>query len=69
MLSDKTEMPIVKTILLSISQDSEKHAVLLLGIARSIAVSPEKPKDCAKKMGAVWQTVDTFYREIEKNRN
>lgn len=62
-------MPIVKTILFSISQDSEKHAALLLGTTRSVAVSLEKPKDSAKKMGAVWQTVDTFHREIEKKRN
>jgi rubrerythrin len=63
MLSDKAEMPIVKT-LLNIAQDSEKHATLLQGINKSIAGSNEKPIDCAKKLGAVWQTLDTFYREI-----
>jgi rubrerythrin len=63
-LSDKAEMPIVKTLLLNIAQDSAKHATLLLGIADSMAVSRKNPKDCAKKLGVVWQTIATFHEKI-----
>jgi rubrerythrin len=63
-LSEKTGMPLVKTLLLSIAQDSSKHSVLLNGIADSIAVSKEKAKDCAKRLGETWRVVDTFLQEI-----
>jgi hypothetical protein len=58
-------MPIVKTILFSISQDSEKHAALLLGTTRSAAVSLEKPKDSAKKMVLYGRQLTHF---IEKSK-
>jgi len=54
--------------LLNIAQDSKKHATLLMGINKGVAASKEKPKDCAKKLGAVWQTLDTFYREIQERK-
>jgi rubrerythrin len=62
-LSDKAEAPLVKTLLLNIAQDSSKHSALLKGIADSIAVSKEKTKDCAKKLGETWQIIDILLKE------
>ena len=61
--SDKIEIPMVKSFLLSIAVDSHKHSMLLKGIVDSMA-KQEKPKDCAKKTGEAWQIIDTLYREI-----
>ena len=62
-LSDKAEVPLVKTLLLSIALDSSKHSALLKGVADSIAVSKEKTEDCAKKLGETWQIIDTLLKE------
>ena len=62
-LSEKAGMPLVKTLLLNIAQDSSKHSTLLKGIADSIAFSKEKTKDCAKKLGQTWRVMDTFLEE------
>jgi rubrerythrin len=61
--SGKIEMPLVKSFLLSIAEDSHKHSMLLKGVADSMG-KPEKPKDCAKKTGETWRLIDTFYKEI-----
>jgi rubrerythrin len=47
-LSDKIELPLVKSFLLSIAEDSHKHPLLLKGVVDSMATQ-EKPRDCAKK--------------------
>jgi rubrerythrin len=62
-LAGKAEAPLVKTLLFSIAQDSSKHSALLKGVADSIAVSKEKTKDCAKKLGETWQMIDTLLKE------
>ncbi len=62
-LAGKAEVPLVKTLLFSIAQDSSKHSALLKGVADSIAVSKEKTKDCAKKLGETWQIIDTLLKE------
>jgi hypothetical protein len=65
-LSDKIESPaLIKSFLLSISQDSSKHSTLIKGIADSIHDSKVKPKRCAKKLGDVWDAVNSL-NEIAK---
>jgi len=64
-LSEKAEMPLVKTLLLNIAQDSSKHSILLKGIADSIAVTKEKTKDCAKKLGETWRIIDTLLEDTK----
>jgi rubrerythrin len=61
--SDKIEIPLVKSLLLSIAEDSHKHSLLLKGVVNSMATK-EKPRDCAKKTGETWRIIDTFYKEI-----
>jgi rubrerythrin len=62
-LSEKTEIPLAKSLLLSIAQDSSKHSALLKGISDSIASIEVKIKDCAKNLGPIWQNVTTYLKE------
>ena len=66
-LGDKIEMPLFKSLLLSIASDSHKHSILLKGVAESIA-SKDKSEDCAKKTGQVWQIVEAINKEISKKK-
>lgn len=65
-LSNKVEVPLLKSLLLSISKDSSKHSILLRGIANSISNSKQDPKNCATKLGKVWHTVRTYLNEVNK---
>jgi rubrerythrin len=65
-LSERTEIPLGKSLLLSIAQDSSKHSALLKGIADSILVTKVKTKECAKNLGQIWQIVDTCLAEVTK---
>ena len=56
-LSEMVKMPLIKSLLLSISKDSSKHSSLLKGVAYSISDSEKEPKDCAKRLGEVWSLV------------
>ena len=64
-LSEKTEVPLAKSLLLSIAQDSAKHSTLLKGIGNSIASSEPKAKDCEKNLGQMWQSLTIFENEVE----
>ena len=65
-LSERAETPLIKSLLLSISKDSSKHSALLKGVASSISDSKHNPKDCAKKLGNVWNIVSNYFSEIDK---
>lgn len=65
-LSKRTEIPLGKSLLLSIAQDSSKHSALFKGIADSVCVTKTKTKDCAKNLGKIWQIVDTCLDEVTK---
>jgi rubrerythrin len=65
-LADKLNEPLVKSLLLTIASDSQKHSIVLKGVGESIAKSEGKPKDCEKKLGEAWHVIDAFYREIVK---
>lgn len=65
-LADKIDVPLAKSLLLTIASDSQKHSIVLKGVGESIAKPEGKPKDCEKKLGEAWRVIDTFYREIVK---
>ena len=65
-LADKIDVPLAKSLLLTIASDSQKHSIVLKGVGESIAKPEGKPKDCEKKLGEAWRVIDTFYREIIK---
>jgi rubrerythrin len=64
-MADSAEMPLIKSILLSISQDSSKHASLLSGIADSISGSKKNYGNCEKNLGEVWGMVKTYLTETK----
>ena len=47
--SDKIEMPLVKSFLLSIAEDSHKHSMLLKGVARQHGKAKKNLKIARKK--------------------
>jgi hypothetical protein len=68
-LSEKAVVPLIKSLLLSISKDSSKHSILLKGIAGSISSSKQKSKDCIKNLGEVWNTVQSLLNEASKEKS
>ena len=68
-LSGRAETPLIKSLLLSISQDSSKHSTLLKGVASSISDSKEKLGNCEKNLGEVWKIVSNYHKEIKKKGN
>jgi rubrerythrin len=65
-LSNKVELPLVKTLLLCIAQDSQKHAMILKAVGESIAKPEGKPKNCEKQLGESGRRIDAFNKEIAK---
>ena len=63
-LSEKTEIPLAKSLLLSIAQDSSKHSALLKGISDSLSSTEVKIKDCAKNLGPIWRNVTTYLNDV-----
>ena len=65
-LADKVEVPLVKSFLLQIATDSQKHAIILKGIGETITEPQGKSNECQKKMGEFWRIVETILREIKR---
>ena len=65
-LSCRVEIPLVKSLLLSISKDSSKHSALLKGIANSMSDSKQNPKECIKNLGKVWSTISDYLSEVKR---
>jgi rubrerythrin len=68
-LADKSKGALIKSLLLSIAQDSSKHATLLKGVGDTISVLEVKSKDCAKAIGKIWLAVDNFSREVAEKES
>jgi hypothetical protein len=62
-LADKVEPKLPKSLLLTLSIDSQKHSIILKGIAESIAEVKVKPKEILKCLGDVWRTNENFLKE------
>jgi len=65
-LADRTTPPLVKSMLLHIAHDSQKHSAILKGISDSIAKTEKKPKDCEKKLGENWKIILNLSKEITR---
>jgi rubrerythrin len=63
-LSEKIESPLVRSLLLHISLDSQKHSTVLKGIAQSMSKSNSKPADLPKTMSEAWRSIDAFQIEL-----
>jgi len=68
-LSDQTEIPLAKTLLLNISLDSTKHSTILRGIVDSLTTSKKGVKDCRKKLGEIWRLVDTLRNDVARKQD
>lgn len=53
-IAERIQLPLVKSYLLHIAHDSQKHSTIFEGISESIGKSSSKPKDCEKKLGQIW---------------
>jgi rubrerythrin len=67
-LADKVDIPLVKSMLLHIAFDSQKHSAILNGMCESIGGSNIKPKDCEKRTGLAWRTIEDLKREISSEK-
>jgi rubrerythrin len=63
-VADRIQLPLVKSHLLHIAHDSQKHSAIFEGISESIGKSNSKPKDCEKKLGQIWQVSQDLTREV-----
>jgi len=68
-LADKVDVPLIKSMLLHIAYDSQKHSAILNGICESIGGSNIKSKDCRKSTGLTWRTIEDLKREISSEKN
>ena len=64
-LSDKVEIPLIKTLLKEIELDSRKHSMLLKGVSESIKQPKSKQKECTKNNQTL-QTIAKLLKEVAK---
>jgi len=68
-LAERVDLPFVRSLLLHIAYDSQKHSAVLGGIADTIAESKIKQKVCQKRFGPTGQMIDDLGREISETRS
>ena len=64
-LSEKVELPLIKTLLKEIELDSQKHSLLLKGVSQTIKTSKGTQKDCSKTSQTL-QTIALLLKEVDK---
>jgi ribonucleotide reductase beta subunit family protein with ferritin-like domain len=62
-ISDKIEIPLIKTLLKEIEMDSQKHSMLLKGVSESIAKPKGNQKKCSKGSETL-QTTERLLKEV-----
>ena len=68
-LADKVDIPLIKSMLLHIAYDSQKHSAIFNGMCESIGGSNITQKDCHKKPNLTWRVVKDLKREISSEKN
>ena len=63
-LSERIESPMIRSLLLHVSLDSQKHSTVLKGMAQSVTKTNLKPTDLPKTMSEAWQSIDSFQIEL-----
>ena len=63
-LVDRIELPLVKSLIHTLVQDSQKHSTILKSISETLSKKSEKPRDCEKNIGEAWRNVDNLHKEI-----
>ena len=67
-LADKTDLPLINSLLLHIAYDSQKHSAILRGVSSSIFESKVRLKDCEKRFGDTWTTIERLREELARNK-
>lgn len=62
-LAEKVDLPLVKSLLLHIAYDSQKHSAIFKGISESISKPERQDKNC-DKMGPTWKTIEVLTAEV-----
>jgi rubrerythrin len=62
-ISDKIEIPLIKTLLKEIEMDSQKHSMLLKGVSESITQPKGNLKKCSKSSETL-QTTERLLKEV-----
>ncbi|HVP40401.1 MAG TPA: hypothetical protein VMS95_00400 [Candidatus Krumholzibacteriaceae bacterium] len=65
-MAEKVDLPLIKSLLLQIAYDSQKHSTTLRGISESIAPTKKTPRDCDKQHGEAWNTINAISSEISR---
>ena len=68
-LADRVDIPLIKSMLLHIAYDSQKHSAIFNGMCESIGGSRMTSKDCIKKTGLTWKAIEDLRREISSEKN
>jgi len=68
-LAERVNLPFVRSLLLHIAYDSQKHSAILLGIADTIAKSKTKKKACEKRMGPTGKLINDISWEISQSKS
>ena len=63
-LADRIGLPFVKSLMLLLAQDSQKHSKILKGIGESLNKGSVKLKDCEKNTGVSWAAIENMQTEI-----
>ena len=67
-LSERVKDPLIRSLLLYISRDSGKHAVILKGIGENIMKVDVDEEECEERWGQLWKKVITFSEEEVERR-
>jgi rubrerythrin len=62
-LAEKVDLPLVKSLLLQIAYDSQKHSAIFKGISESIAKPKRQDKNC-EKIGPTWKTIEILASQV-----
>ena len=65
-LAEKMEWPLVKSMILQIAYDSQKHSAVLQGIVQSISASKKKPESCANNLKHALDSISSVSKEISR---
>jgi rubrerythrin len=67
-VAEKVDVPLVRSLLLYIAHDSQKHAAILKGVSESIGKPVAKAKDCDKRFRESAVAIEHISREISERK-
>ena len=67
-LSKKIENSVVRTLLVSIAQDSLKHSSLFEEISKDFITVPPKEKECKRQLGEIWSNIHSITKLLREKK-